>query len=1445
VTPKSWNVSCWDDANNLGISETRNFTITGGPFITINSPENASQLNGELLVFNYSAQDLNGVNNCSFYFDNDLNQTNLVINDSGGYNYFNLTNVSEGNHSWQITCFDNTGLLGVTNNFTLFVDNTAPGISLFYPNGHTFNSSLVNFNFTAVDNYDLVMSCNLTVDGLVHPSNENFDAVNNLVIDRSQSLSNGNHVWSVTCVDNAGNINSSYDYSFITQDSVAANVTLTSDKVNYVANQIAHFTTTVLDSTSTSLASDVSIVVHNTSNEDIWSYAGLPYRTRVNLTNSIAQNLTGFTTNIIIDTFDMVNDELMQTDCSDLRFADNKGTPINFYLASGCGTSNTVIWLKVDIEPLETKSFYYYHGNASFVSSSNNSVTFANIEVGTVNVSDENFVVINLAGSFSDPVVIASPEYEAGPNAPPHPAGVIIKNVNSDFFQIKADRPNGVLSNNVTIHYMVVDRGSWVLFDSNSRLLVDSVNTTVDGYSSGNYGSSSYAEEVTFSSAFNGDPLVFASRNTEDNSDWAVGYVVKPGDLNSYPNTTSSDVGLSSVQLGNQDFSNGELVGWIGVETGLLGNTSSTLYSTDRSSSANVEGWDNSPFAHSNSFGQTYSSTPEVIIVMTQTINGGNGGWASLAKGNSTNTLWYSFVEESTESDRSHASEYIASFSFENAGVHGLLFDNSTTSPSYVELDKEMIIAKSSGYTTNGIFSFDWNTTGVLTGSYGVSTRAIPNSTFDLPDFDSLIVNIINDEFGPNITLLLPQEDNMSVPGSINFTYNVSDDNNLVNCSLFINGVLNQTDNSTISSSFDGNFTTSFIEGIYNWSVACYDILDNLGISNNRTLYIDNSVPVISLNYPINEIVLNSDVIFNYSVFDNFANNLTCELRVDGFLKDTSVINNSDDALIEVTNISDGVHDWDVTCFDFVNNQGSNSSGNFTVDTEPLITLDSPEHLFGQESENISLGYLVTDISLNNCSLLLNNNISLTHNSSEIIYHDSSDVNYFNVTNLTDGIYNWSVMCFDNNGLSNSSNNRLFHIDNDYPVIDLVSPLNDSSIYSGTVTFVWNASDLIDPVLDCSLIINDSVNKSSIESISNNLTNVSVSGFSAGEYSWRVSCDDQSSHTNSSITNYFIIESTPQVTLIDPADNNTFDSGNDLELIYLPTGVEGFDLGFCDLYLDGSYSQTDATITEGSNNNFSVTGLSEGSHTWMVNCTDSSGGNSFDGYDTFYVDLTNPEVSLHSPDGDVLSSSSVLFNWTATDNLDDELLCDVYVNDSLQSPSQISSLKDIPTTNVYSGFVDGTFFWNVTCFDNSLRSATSSLFSFTVQEIPSIILGNPVNNFRTTSINNDFFFTPSDNSNSVSSCELIIDGVINQSSSSIVPDVETSLSINSMSAGLVQWSVNCTDPSSNEGASEIRNFIIDLNGPQINLTSPFESKNHLNINHKNPNQNLQHQLVNK
>ncbi|MBS3131731.1 hypothetical protein J4212_04830 [Candidatus Woesearchaeota archaeon] len=201
-----WNITCIDDALNSNTSETRNFTMSVPPDVTLSSPESGTIINYTFNVsFAFLAFDSDGVPNATFILNGKANQTLFNI-DTGDFNYFRINFTADGAYTWQVNATDPNGLVGTSSIRSFIIDTTPPNVTLNIPaNNSVVTSNNVTFNFTASDFLDQIFLCNITIDGEVRFGD--ISVTNNSDTLRNFSLQDGEHNWSVLCIDNANNTN--------------------------------------------------------------------------------------------------------------------------------------------------------------------------------------------------------------------------------------------------------------------------------------------------------------------------------------------------------------------------------------------------------------------------------------------------------------------------------------------------------------------------------------------------------------------------------------------------------------------------------------------------------------------------------------------------------------------------------------------------------------------------------------------------------------------------------------------------------------------------------------------------------------------------------------------------------------------------------------------------------------------------------------------------------------------------------------------------------------------------------------------------------------------------------------------------------------------------------------------------------------------------------------
>ncbi len=129
--------------------------------------------------------------------------------------------------------------------------------------------------------------------------------------------------------------------------------------------------------------------------------SGFNYRRPIIIDNTLnSKKLTDYQINISLDTLSLIAEGKMRSDCGDIRFTDKDGiTLLNYWIESGCNTTNTKIWIKISqIPPSSKTTIYLYYGNPNATSRSNGDsvfVFFDDFDGPELNLSkwDEPYVI--------------------------------------------------------------------------------------------------------------------------------------------------------------------------------------------------------------------------------------------------------------------------------------------------------------------------------------------------------------------------------------------------------------------------------------------------------------------------------------------------------------------------------------------------------------------------------------------------------------------------------------------------------------------------------------------------------------------------------------------------------------------------------------------------------------------------------------------------------------------------------------------------------------------------------------------------------------------------------------------------------------------------------------------------------------------------------------------
>ncbi len=544
----------------------------------------------------------------------------------------------------------------------------------------------------------------------------------------------------------------------------------------------------------------------------------------------------------------------------------------------------------------------------------------------------------------------------------------------------------------------------------------------------------------------------------------------------------------------------------------------------------------------------------------------------------------------------------------------------------------------------------------------------------------------------------------------------------------------------------------------------------------------------------------------------------------------------------------------------------------FADNSVPAVRLDNPLNNSFDTDGMVEFNYTPIDSNLESCQLWGNWTpigwgINITNNSPS-----NNELNTFSGVGLLDGTYIWNIWCNDSIGFSSfNDTNYTIKVDTKAPVVTLLYPTPDFIWEtSTTVDFEYEVNDEGTDIDYCYLIINGTKNETDYVVTENNPNEVISITLEDGVYNWSINCTDTNGHVGNSSSRLLymaVANNPPTVTLDYPTKNSYINSE---EIIFYYTVLDDKGLDNCSLFIDDQLNQTNTTIYQNQQNNFTVIGLLSGKHNWSINCTDNIGQYNKTETISFYVDLIPPEVSLVSPknNSNYNISDRVLFKYNVTDNLEANIKnCSLYLKGIYSQPSHEEVTLNI-TQTFQRTLPNQKLYWYVTCYDKAGNSHISLEFNLTVNSTlkiwnnsldlsdkpegkykvdsfawanwfypanltntrnltldkspPNITLSWPEDNFNTTEQTVTFQYNVTDLYSNITSCWLIIDN----STTKINYSINYSNNItDTLEYGTHTWSINCTDEIGNIGNSSVNTINIRYKDLTLNTTDIIFNRN--------------------
>jgi PGF-pre-PGF domain-containing protein len=381
-----------------------------------------------------------------------------------------------------------------------------------------------------------------------------------------------------------------------------------------------------------------------------------------------------------------------------------------------------------------------------------------------------------------------------------------------------------------------------------------------------------------------------------------------------------------------------------------------------------------------------------------------------------------------------------------------------------------------------------------------------------------------------------------------------------------------------------------------------------------------------------------------------------------------------------------------------------------------------------------------------------------------------------------------------------------------------LSPANSTNTTNTTPSFTFNATTTTSTSVNCTLMINGLPYGNRSNLANSTLGNITANAtLSNGRYSWFINCTDSQGSNVSTSRNFTVDRTGPQASITSPANSTNYTTSvlvlnATVSDALLPVHTVKFFVTNGSSTLEFIASNTTATTWNASVN---TTTLGQGSHLITLYTNDTLANFNNTAIITIFKDTVAPTVSLRNSSLNT-SDSTPGFSFNFTDAVSLLASCTLYMNGIGYNYTESVINNTNNNIVVNTTLSNDAYNTTVNCTDIYGNSAGSSSIIVNVDSsAPVVTISSPADGNRTNSNTTSVVFSFTDTTNA--SCTLYVNGTVFRNNATSYSGVSTTLAntTHQLSDGSYTIAVNCTDTSTNVGASAVQTLIIDSAKPAI------------------------------
>ena len=466
------------------------------------------------------------------------------------------------------------------------------------------------------------------------------------------------------------------------------------------------------------------------------------------------------------------------------------------------------------------------------------------------------------------------------------------------------------------------------------------------------------------------------------------------------------------------------------------------------------------------------------------------------------------------------------------------------------------------------------------------------------------------DTAAPLVSINSPANNSNISDFPVIFNATVSDNYRLSNVSLYLDGILNQTNSSGTNSTNYAFLLSGMFDGVHTWLLGACDWIGLCTNSSRNTFTLDITAPSVSITFPANNSNTSDNrVSINYTASSSVMSVSSC------WYSSNSGTNITLPNCENITGVTwpEGANNVVIWANDTLGNTGS-SGVSFTVDTvAPSVSILYPLNSTYNTAQT-KINFTASDLHLSGCWYSANGgatNSSLNNCRSNFTGLSSSE-----------GLNSWTVYANDSAGNIGSSG-VIFTVDTIAPQWTGIPP-------NATITYpaMWSGAEFSASDAHLGLY---KVNNSNFTINSSGYFNA-AGVLGAGNYVVNISVNDTFGNTNWTLYQLTVNKAAPSMNL--SARNATYPSSGTVNASASNPG--GNDLIY-NLYVDGVLQASGPLI------NYSKS-LSAGSHAIIYN---TSGGMNFTSGSSSAILV----ISRGIPSANITNDKAWAREWDGTNNL--------------------------------------------------------------------------------------------------------------------------------------------------------------------------------------------------